>query len=170
VSRPARPIPANVAQLLHYDPKTGLLTWKVDYRRNRHKARAGDTAGTLHDTGYLRVLGLQAHRIAWAIAYGDPGDMQIDHRNGQKSDNRLCNLRLADRAENSTNRRVHKNNTSGFTGVTWCNRLESWTAHIQVRNRRVYLGSFHAIEDAAAAYRKAAELHHGEFAAHRRAS
>ena len=166
MSKPAKPIPTYISRRLDYNPDSGLLTWKGDYGKNR----SGDTAGVMHSSGYVRVCGYLAHRIAWAITFGDPGSAYLDHRNGVRSDNRIDNLRLTDRAGNAANRRCHSNNTSGHTGVTWNSRLEKWTATIHVRTRKIHLGSFATIEAAGAAYRKGAELHYGEFAAHRRAS
>jgi len=167
--RAPKPLPADIAEWLHYDAETGVLTWRVSGGRTV----AGEVAGTPTTFGYrqIQISGQKymAHRIAWALAYGDPGDMQIDHSDGDRSNNKLDNLRLATHADNMRNA-VHASNTSGHVGVSWSKRHAKWLAQIRVGGHPKCLGTFDKIEDAAAAYRAAAELHHGPFAAHRRAS
>lgn len=93
----------NPADLLSYDPETGLLTWKV----SRGRVRAGTIAGNFsHSRGYvgIRINGRRhyAHRLAWEIYHGTPPSQTIDHINGKTSDNRITNLRdVSQRANNS---------------------------------------------------------------------
>ena len=68
---------------------------------------------------YLNGNRYSAHRIAWKIENGDPGDMQIDHINHIRNDNRLCNLRLVTPSENQKNRSLSKWSKTGFNGVLW---------------------------------------------------
>ncbi len=164
-----RPIPADVSDLLAYDENAGILTWKVSSARRIH---VGDVAGSARSPdGYARVeirgVGYMAHRIAWTIAFWDPGDKQVDHRDGDRLNNRITNLRLASREDNARNCRVSRN-TSGAHGVWWNKETQKWRAGINDNGRTRHLGYFHKIEDAAAAYRAAADELHGEFAAHRR--
>jgi hypothetical protein len=85
---------------------------------------------------------------------------EIDHRNGDRADNRIANLRECSRAENARN--VTSRNPSGFKGVR---RDDSrWRASITVNGKRIHLGTFDTAEKAAAAYDKAARRYHGEFA------
>jgi hypothetical protein len=112
------------------------------------------------------VLGtfIRPGRLAWAIHNGDwpPLDMYIDHINGIKADNRIANLRLVTPTQNQQNKAGH-----GLypKGVAWRDRIENpWLARIRVNGTRINLGSFAAIEEAAAAYREAAIKYHGEFA------
>ena len=92
--------------VLRYDAEQGHLYWlKADRRR-----RTDVPAGCLAKTGYwvVRVNYRQylAHRVAWLMATGtDPGELEVDHVNWDRSDNRLCNLRLASHAENMQCRR-----------------------------------------------------------------
>jgi len=88
----------------------------------------------------------------------------VDHRDGDGSNNRRENLRLASHAENIRNSRKYDNNTSGHKGTCWSKHASKWTAHIRVSEKRINLGYFDNIEDAAAAYRQAATKYHGEFA------
>lgn len=147
-------------ELLHYDPETGVFTWRVGGRR----ARLGEAAGCVETCGYLRITidGRQyyAHRLAWLYVTGAwPAD-QLDHRDGDRTNNRFDNLREATHAENGQNRTTQKNNTSGFAGVHWHLGDRRWHARIRVGGRRVHLGSFDTPEEAHAAYIEAkARLH-----------
>ncbi len=94
-------------ELLEYNPKTGVIRWKVYRSRS---AKAGDEAGSVSkNTGY-RLIGIDgknytAGRIAWALHYGaDPYPVEVDHKNLIRSDNAIGNLRLATRAEQLDNR------------------------------------------------------------------
>ena len=96
-------------ELLSYDPLTGSLTWKI----NRGSAKLGSLAGTMHGSGYLviridRKL-YQAHRICWLLFHGSFPENELDHKNLIKYDNRLENLRLATRSQNSFNKPKLKN-------------------------------------------------------------
>jgi len=102
-----KPLPplATLRQVLSYDPETGALTWLVAPKNQR---RAGSPAGSLNGRGYTEVkLGeyrLKAHRVAWYLYHGtDPGPLQVDHINRNRSDNRICNLRLVDAKGNRAN-------------------------------------------------------------------
>lgn len=102
-----------------------------------------------------------AHRLAWLLSKGsDPGAAQIDHRNGQRTDNRSRNLRLALRceADNTQNTKVRRDSTSRYTGVA--PRGRRWRAYIHVNRKQYHLGCFSTKKEAKAAHRKAkAEMH-----------
>lgn len=92
------------------------------------------------------------------------GKNEVDHINNDRLDNRRGNLRIATRAENARNVSRGKSNTSGCKGVHHIKGLKSYRAVIWVDNKRIHLGYFKNIEDAAEAYNKAAEEYHGEYA------
>lgn len=105
------------------------------------------------------------HRIAWYMATGiDPIDFELDHANGDKTDNRISNLRRATRADNNRNQPKQKNNTSGYKGVSWNKTYSKWVAYIGVDWKRQHLGYFDTLEDAHTAYKEAANRLHGSFA------
>lgn len=110
--------------------------------------------------GYLRVsIGrkrYKAHRVAWAIYYGEWPEDQIDHINGVRDDNRLSNLRAATNTENARNRRLPENSMSGVLGVRW--DKNRWVWRVEIGDR--YLGSFESFRDAYAV-RKEAEAAEG---------
>lgn len=157
-------------ELLRYDHFTGEFTWKVD--PSRGKSRRGNIAGTTNRAGYVRIgisgYGqLAAHRLAWAYVHGAIGDdVEVDHIDGNPSNNAIANLRLASSSEQKRNRRVQSNNRSGLKGAFYhaCRKGKKWRSQIKVGERLIFLGYYNTAEEAHAAYAKAAEEHFGEFA------
>lgn len=151
-------------ELLEYNRDTGEWRW---LKTLRPQSPAGCIAGSKgKEYTLLRVdrRAYMAHKLAWLYCYGDWPAKQIDHINGDRYDNRIVNLRLATPSENGRNRGPQRNNTSGVKGVTWHARDKRWQAQIWVNGKRIQLGYFIDIKDAAAAYAKAALELHGEFA------
>ena len=143
--------------ILHYDPDTGIFTWKV---RTSSRAKAGDTTGCPDGHGYL-LIRLQsrlhkAHRLAWFYVYGSWPNDQIDHINRNKTDNRIANLREVTNKQNQQNASKRSDNTSGHPGVSWYKRDSKWQARIKHNQKDTHLGYFENLEEAIAA-RKAAE-------------
>lgn len=170
------PTPEQLRQLLEYDADTGKLFWKArpeemfkSYRGFRtFEARfAGKEAFTAKSHGYHvgRIFDVMhmAHRVAWAITYGEWPEEHIDHINLNGMDNRLENLREASRSENLRNIRIFSSNKSGHKGVSWDKKQGKWTARISTGKVYKFLGYFLRLEDAARAYQVAAKKHHGEF-------
>ena len=155
---PAQDITAEkLRELLHYDPATGIFTWKV---RTAHNVKVGDAAGCPGGAGYL-LIGLQrrlylAHRLAWLYTYGEWPEDQIDHINRNRSDNRISNLREVSHKQNLQNAGKYSNNTSGHPGVVWDKQKSKWKARIKHNYKLIHLGRFTDIEEALSA-RKAAE-------------
>jgi hypothetical protein len=166
--------PSTLRALLSYDSTTGRLTWLERPLGSFPVERAGRAWNTRYAgrpafarfdregyyKGTLSKRTLQGHRVAWAIYYGSWPDGQIDHINGDRTDNRIANLRVVDHVENGRNRRLSKRNRTGVTGVRQIPGRTRWSATITVRNRQVFIGSY-ASFDAAAAARKNAERSFG---------
>lgn len=152
---------AELESSLQYCPDTGKFT----RLKSPKTKRIGKIVGTNNGQGYLCVSFMKrifkAHRIAWRLYYGVWPDSQIDHINGDRSDNRICNLRLATHKQNTWNRSRSVNSNSGVKGVT--KHLNRWQASIGKDGRRHYLGSFKTIEEAKTAREKAEEYLFGEF-------
>ena len=140
---------AELTKYLIYEPETGLIKRKS----------TGKVAGHSRPDGYiqLRYKGKMslAHRVIWTVFNDDPGDLFIDHINGDRADNRLDNLRLADTCENCFNR-------STSQGV-WKTSNGRWRAAITCRGKRVNLGTYETREEAREAYVAARENHFGVF-------
>jgi hypothetical protein len=154
---------------LTYDSNEGILFWKArpeDVFQTRRafstwNARyAGLPAGTHSKDGYLRICFkgkrfVLAHRVAWALFYGEWPKHDIDHINGVRSDNRICNLRSVTRTENLRNRKIGKANKSGCMGVSWIVSAGKWRARIGDNGKDMPLGCFSDKDEAIAARRKA---------------
>lgn len=92
-----------------------------------------------------------------------PKGIDVDHINGNRLDNRRENLRLDPDRKNTQNQGLSKNSTSGYKGVSWSKASSCWVARIKVKNKKIHLGLFDTLTDAAKAYDKAALELHGEF-------
>ncbi len=93
-----------------------------------------------------------------------PDGLEVDHINGDLLDNRKCNLRICTHQENMRNRRLQKNNTTGYRGVSYASRDGIYTAQIYLNRKCIRLGRFKTPDAAAIAYNDAAKIHYGEFA------
>lgn len=153
---------ARLKELLHYDHETGVFTWLVT--KNNRKAKVGNELRSVGCGGYLRVSidhkRYLLHRLAWFYVHGSFPENQIDHINRIRSDNRICNLRLATDSENRQNMSISQKNTSGHTGVTFYKRDQTWQAQIFLNYKNHFLGRFKTIESAIEARKNAkANLH-----------
>lgn len=150
---------ARLRELLRYDPDTGHFVWL----QARGKRRTDRPAGYRTWEGYWHICideqGHPAHRLVWLYVHGR-WPKQVDHINGDRSDNRLCNLREADTLVNSQNqRRAHRDSKTGLIGAHLA--LDGrYRSSIRVGGKTYRLGSFRTAEEAHQAYVKAKrELH-----------
>jgi hypothetical protein len=152
--------------LLHYEPETGLFTWKVDRGSVKLKGKA---TGYLGNVGYMRITINRkcylSHRLAFLYMTGSIPP-QVDHINGIRSDNRWSNLRSCNNAQNNQNVRLSKNNTSGIKGVSWAKNVSKWIVQIGVGGKNIRLGIYEDIELAELVIKEAREHYHGRFANH----
>ena len=151
-------------QLLIYEPATGIFYWAIE----RPGIKKGSRAGTVNPQGYEQVgidrIHVLSHRLAWFYMYGEWPEPFIDHINGVRNDNRLSNLRVASRAENSRNYRKQRKSKNRYKGVSYCSFYGKYVANIQANGKRKFLGYFADEEEARSVYVKAAKELHGEFA------
>lgn len=141
---------AHLRQHFHYDAETGKL----------YKLVGHECAG-----GYQRISFngrlFQAHRLAWAIAHGKWPEDLIDHINGDRSDNRLSNLRdVSARVNLQNERKARKNSRSGLLGASWSKVTKRWAARIHYDGKHRHLGYFDTPQEAHAAYLAAKRLFH----------
>lgn len=153
----------HVREGLSYDALTGQFRWA----RPGPKVTVGSIAGTVI-RGYcmihFRGVDYHAHRLAWLYVHGSWPSGDVDHRNGNRLDNRIENLREATRSQNCANMGVARHNSSGFKGVSYNRLTGRWHAYISHEGRRHHLGLFGTVEAAAAAYDEAAIRLKGDFA------
>jgi len=162
--------PEYLRSILTYYPDNGLLFWKYreDYYKRWNVRYANNQAfNVTSDSGYYRgsinKRWFQAHRVAWAIHYGEwPSDI-LDHINMVKTDNRICNLRIASKSKNAMNIRKHSDNRSGYKGVDFSKVSNKWRARIMKLGVNYNLGFFDSKEEAYEAYCIAASNLHKEF-------
>ena len=172
------PTPDELRQLLRYEPETGKLFWLPRGPEWFHQGAltseamskgwndrwAHKEALTALSNGYkvgpIMCRVVPAHRAAWAIFHGEWPGGQIDHINGDRSDNRLENLRDIPGRENQKNMKRPSRNTSGTVGVDWFPARNKWRARIRHDGVNIHLGLFSSKEDAIAT-RKAAASEYG---------
>ena len=169
-------------KLVYYEPQTGLFVWKqrtpdmfvegkissITKAKRFNVRYSGRNAQTDHSNGYTNInvpnFGqVRAHRVAWAMVHGVWPEHDIDHVNGVRTDNRICNLRLATRSENLRNTRKFPKNTSGYVGVYFYKQRDNWNARISINNKQINLGYFPTIESAAKARAEAEHKYWGEY-------
>ena len=143
-------------EVLHYDADSGVFTWLAS---RGNSVKAGGVAGCLDKYGY-RVIQINGklylgHRLVFLYMTGKFPPDEVDHINHEPSDNRFVNLRHATRVENSRNRSMNSNNTSGFTGVYWHERTSKWRVRVRVNGKDKHLGLFTDMDDAIIARKKA---------------
>lgn len=147
---------------LRYEPDTGDWFW-VDHPW--FKSYAGcQVAGNRDSDGYARVSinnkNVKLHRLAFLFMLGELPPDEVDHINGDKTDNRWVNLRLAVRAENGQNIRDSGRNTSGVIGVNWSHSEQKWQVRVMAYGQRFSGGYFDDLDQAKAKRnRMVVELH-----------
>ena len=151
--------PSLVKSLFNY--KDGDLFWK----RNNKKA------GCLKPTGYIVVevnnKNMMAHRLVWMYHYGKI-DSYIDHIDGNKSNNRIENLRPATKAQNCWNKKIFSLNNTGCKGVRLRKDSGKYEVRIGINNKRIIIGSYNNLELADLVATEARDKYHREFVNHGR--
>lgn len=160
-------------KILNYNSETGVFIWlhrgrdqfSSDLNCSMFNSRySGKEAGSINTKGYMKITIApnlhSAHRLAWLYVYGELPDGQIDHINGDKTDNKISNLRCVSNEINCKNQSLAKNNTTGILGVHFSSTSRRWIARINAGGNRQYLGCFSTLLDACSA-RKSAEMQHG---------
>lgn len=145
---------SRLRRTFHYDPETGVFTRIL---RSSNAVMDGRPVGRVNSNGYI-VFSFEdkvcyGHRLAWAYMHGEKPVDSIDHINGDRTDNRIANLRVAGFVINAQNQRAARQNSkSGLLGVHLSTRGKKWCAQITANGRTHHLGSFDSAEDGHAAY------------------
>lgn len=154
--------------------ENGKLFWKERPRDHFASQRAasvwntmckGKRAGGERKSGYRDVCidGVRylEHRVIAAFHWGTLGASEVDHINGDKSDNRIENLRLCTHTENALNRPGKANGLPKH--VYFSKREQKYKVSMRSRGQRYYLGTFDTLEQAEVVARKSRAELHGEF-------
>lgn len=148
----------------HYDPETGIFTRKV----SRNSGKAGSCPTAVNSRGYVTIGAdgkvYQAHRLAWFYMTGDWPTNQIDHRDGDKTNNKWMNLRNATPSQNTMNMKKRPGSKSVLKGASWSKCHKKWHARIRVNHKELHLGFFDCLAAAHLSYVVAADKYFGEFA------
>lgn len=157
-----KPKPLPPSDILRACFDISLVTGEIIWKRGRRK---GKLASYINRQGYIHVYlngkSRLAHRLVYKYWYGSDPPEYIDHINGIKTDNRLCNLRAANAKENSRNRGA--TGKSEYKGVGWHKPKSKWRACIRINGKHKFLGYYSEELDAAEAYNHAAKTIHKDF-------
>ena len=149
-------------QHLHYNPETGDFTRLI-------KLHGKAASGYVNTDGYVRIRVLRekyaAHRIAWMYVYGEWPSGPLDHINGEKTDNRIANLRITNPVLNNQNKRkAMSTNKSGLLGAHYTpdpkRRKKPYRSCRGGAGNSIYLGYFATAEEAHEAYKQAKRKYH----------
>lgn len=148
-----------------YDSDSGKF---IRVKESRNSNPVGTFVGTLNEELGYYVANIKCklyyiHRLVWLYHYGEYPSELIDHINGDRADNRLSNLRLASYNGNQYNRRLSKNNKSGYKGVSWCKVRNKWLSQCMIGKKHKFLGYYDTADEASEVYQKYTKIHHGEF-------
>lgn len=157
---------ARLLEIMHYDPATGVFTWKISPRAN---VSVGDIAGGVDAAdGYRRIdidfVRYRANQLAWFYVTGEWAAELVDHRNLVRDDNPWLNLREATCSQNRANSRADRDNQSGLKGAYFRKESGRYRSILVKNGVRHHLGHFDTAEEAHHAYCQAAVEFHGEFA------
>lgn len=160
---------AFILKHLRYEAETGKIYWIKRCSLRLSQTVPGTEAGFLHEASGYRYVGCggkpqRVHRVAWLLFYGVWPPAQIDHINGNRADNRIVNLRLADNTQNQRNAATPKNSETGYKGVSFSKMHGKYRAYIKINYKQIWLGYHKTAEEAARAYNRAAAKYFGEFA------
>jgi hypothetical protein len=148
-----------------FEYRDGQLYWRVKPSRG---VNVGNQVGYVHPTGHRRFMyrrkGYAIHRIIWLMHYGD-NPSEIDHKDTDKLNNHVENLRIANR-KNQQNVGFRGDNTSGAKNVYWFKPAQRWSVIVTANKVRHNLGYFEDFELADLVATEARNKYHGEFANH----
>jgi hypothetical protein len=148
--------------LLRYDMNTGKLFWKF---ATSNRVKVGDEAGTIYKNGYKYVSvdghRILAHRLIFFMLSGFWPDGQVDHRDNDRLNNKIENLRACSPKQNAENKKhPQSNNSFGVLGVS--PSRGKFRAQIQVNGKNQFLGRYETLDKAQAVYLSAKKsLHEG---------
>lgn len=149
-------------EIIDYNPESGIFIAKI----RRSHCQKGDVVGCNYGDGYMRTAidgrDYLLHRLAWFYVYGQMPKM-IDHINGDRGDNRIENLRIADYHINARNSCRKTNSSARFKGISWHKVSKKWQVQIRCGGELIPLGYFDDDTEAAFNYDLASLKYHREY-------
>jgi hypothetical protein len=156
-----KPTQQNLKLLCHYDPDTGVFMRirKITWTGNIIESKSVPSKITKFGYYQMNIFGrpYAVHRLIFLYMTGRFPKNDVDHINGDRIDNRWANLREVTRRENMMNVGVRSNSTTGVTGVSRRKDTGKYVAYVDVEGKRIRLGSFDTLGEAAEARVKASE-------------
>jgi hypothetical protein len=158
------------ADLLDYNPETGIFYWKERGVKSFDTMYAGQEAGSYTDGGYVRICvngkTYMAHRLAVALTTGKMprSDRPVHHKNKNRSDNSASNVVECTYSENATSTFNKGRGRTSLRGVSFCKQTGMWLSRVRKNGKTNYIGRFRVKTHAGVAYDKLASVLHGEFA------
>lgn len=145
----------DLKDVFDYRPETGDIMWRIKPHPKAQGIYPGKIGGCIKPRGYRKITfedySYSCHRLAWYLTYGY-WPKEIDHINGDKSDNRLCNLRETDKRGNQQNQKRHR--AGKLVGAHWSKRKQRWLARVTdpSAEHSHTIGSFKTEKEANEAY------------------
>lgn len=148
--------PTKLLSNLQYEKEIGRFRWIARPFRNSRR-RAGEFAGHISRYGYRLIsqsgVAYQEHRLVWFVHHGYYPDLEIDHIDGDKLNNKICNLREVTRIVNQQNRHsAQSNNKTKLLGTSFHAKVGKYRAVIEVDGKHKHLGYFDTAEEAHSVY------------------
>lgn len=149
-----------------FEYRSGFLYWAV---ANSPRVKVGELAGSVNSDGYshIQINGskYKTHRLIFLLHHGYLPET-VDHIDGDTTNNRVENLRVASTPQNQHNARRRLDNSSGVKGVSWHSPLNKWRVQIQTNRVKKHIGYFDDLELAELVAIEARDKYHKEFARH----
>lgn len=149
-----------------FNYSNGKLYWKI---KSSYRLNIGDEAGYLKSSGYVAIAYAgkvyRAHRLIY-LMFNGVIPKTLDHINGNRSDNRIENLREATDSQNQHNRKVNSKNPTKCKNVRWIARIKRYWVALNVNKQCISLGYFKDLELADLVAQEARNKYHGQFAKH----
>ena len=153
-------------ELFDYNPETGKFIRKV----SKGNTAIGDEGGSENGEGYLQIMidgrVYQAHRLVFLWETGLFPKSLVDHKDGNGSNNRRDNLRVASRSNNCLNSKRSASNTSGAKGVSFHKQTQKYRVQVTIKGKQQYFGGYDNLELADLVATEARNKYHGDFARH----
>jgi hypothetical protein len=158
-----KPTQQNLKLLCHYDPDTGVFMRirKITWVGNIINSESVPSKTTRFGYYQMNIFGrpYAIHRLIFLYMNGRFPKHDVDHINGDRTDNRWVNLREVSRRENMMNVGLRSNSTTGVTGVSRRKDTGKYVAYVDVMGQRIRLGNFDTLSEAVDARTKASEQH-----------